>query len=143
MYTLGLCEVSLVDWKWAGVDNDSFWKYSWDKGIVNYSLSSQIRPVYWVYKKISRPRFDRSLKRDLIKVTLIKNQGRIKEDKARVRVRKSRYVDSDKTYCYTEKFNIALSLQEVLDITLNFSKACLEANTVFWSDYSLLLGIGV
>ena len=61
-------------------------------------------------QKISRPRFDKSSKRDLIKTTLIKNQERIKEDKERVRVRKSRYVESDKTYCYTEKFNIALSL---------------------------------
>ena len=43
-------------------------------------------------------------------MTLIKNQERIKEDKERVRVRKSRYVESDKTYCYTEKFNIALSI---------------------------------
>jgi len=76
-------------------------------------------------------------------VTLIKNQGRIKEDKERVRVRKSKYVESNKTYCYIKKFNIALSLYEVPDITLNFSKACLEANIVFWSDYSLLLGIGV
>ncbi len=43
-------------------------------------------------------------------MTLIKNQERIKEDKERVRVRKSRYVESDKTYCYTEKFNITLSI---------------------------------
>jgi len=43
-------------------------------------------------------------------MTLIKNQERIKEDKERVRVRKSRYVESDKTYCYTKKFNIALSI---------------------------------
>ena len=59
---------------------------------------------------MSRPIFDKSSKRDLIKVILIKDQGRIKEDKERVKVRKSGYVELDRTYCYTEKFNIALSL---------------------------------
>ena len=92
---------------------------------------------------MGRPRFDKSSKRNLIKVILIKDQERIKKDKERVRIRKNGYIESDKTYCYIEKFNIALSLWGVLGITLNFSKACLKATTVFCSEYDLLLRIGV
>ena len=44
----------------------------------------------------------------------------------RVRVRKSRYIKSDRTCCYTEKFNIAFSLCRALGITLYFSEGFLE-----------------
>jgi len=43
-----------------------------------------------------------------------------------MRIGKSRYIESDETHCYTEKFNIALSLYRVLGIALYFSKSFLE-----------------
>ena len=36
-------------------------------------------------------------------------------------------MESDWTHCYTEKFNIALSLCRVLEVTLYFSEGFLEA----------------
>ena len=43
-----------------------------------------------------------------------------------MRIRKSRYVESNGTYCCTEKFNIALSLYRVLRVAFYFSKDFLE-----------------
>jgi len=43
-----------------------------------------------------------------------------------MRIRKSRCVELDRTHCYTEKFNIALSLCRVLEITLYFFKDFLK-----------------
>jgi len=54
---------------------------------------------------------------------LTKDQERSKRDKKRVRIRKSRCVELDRTYCYTRKFNVALSLYKVLGIALYFSKS--------------------
>ena len=61
-------------------------------------------------------------------VILTKDQERSKgdKDKERVRIRKSRDIKSDRTYYYTEKFNIALSLCRVLGVALYFSKGFLE-----------------
>ena len=39
-----------------------------------------------------------------------------------MRIRKSRYVELDGIHCCTEKFNIALSLCRVLEVTLYFSE---------------------
>ena len=39
-----------------------------------------------------------------------------------MRIRKSRYIESDRTHCYIEKFNVALSLCGVLKVTFYFSK---------------------
>ena len=44
-----------------------------------------------------------------------------------MRVRKSRCIESNPTRCYTGKFNAALSLCEVLGVTLYFSEGFLEA----------------
>jgi len=44
-----------------------------------------------------------------------------------MRIRKSRYVESNQTHCCTGKFNVALSLCGVLGITLYFSKGFSEA----------------
>ena len=63
---------------------------------------------------------------NFIKVILTKDQEKSKEDKERVRIRKSRYVESDGTCYYIEKFNMALSLYRVLEVTLYFSKSFLE-----------------
>jgi len=46
-----------------------------------------------------------------------------------MRIRKSKYVESDETHCCTEKFNVALSLYRLLEITLYFSKSFLEIAT--------------
>jgi len=43
-----------------------------------------------------------------------------------MRIRKSGCVELDRTYCCTGKFNIALSLCRVLEITLYFFKYFLE-----------------
>jgi len=64
---------------------------------------------------------------DFIKVILTKDQERSKGDKEGVRIRKSRYVELDGTHCCIKKFNIALSLCEVLKVALYFSKSFLEA----------------
>ena len=57
---------------------------------------------------------------------LTKNQERSKGDKEKVRIKKSRYVESDETYYYTVKFNMALSLYRVLEIALYFPKGFSE-----------------
>jgi len=44
-----------------------------------------------------------------------------------MRIRKSRYVESDRTHCYIGKFNVALSLYRVLGVALYFSKSFSEA----------------
>ena len=46
-----------------------------------------------------------------------------------MKIRKSRYIKSNGTYCYIEKFNMALSLCGVLGVTLYFFKGFLEAAT--------------
>ena len=43
-----------------------------------------------------------------------------------MRIGKSRYVESNWTYCCTGKFNAALSLCEVLGVTLYFSEGFSE-----------------
>jgi len=43
-----------------------------------------------------------------------------------MRIRKSRYIKSDRTCCYTEKFNMALSLCRVLGVALYFSEGFSE-----------------
>jgi len=58
---------------------------------------------------------------------LTKNQGRGKRDKKKMRIGKSGYVESDRTHCCIKKFNIALSLCKVLEVTLYFSKSFSEA----------------
>ena len=60
---------------------------------------------------------------------LTKNQERSKGDKEGIRIRKSRYIESDKTHCCIRKFNIAISLYRVLGVTLYFSKDFLEIAT--------------
>jgi len=44
-----------------------------------------------------------------------------------MRIRKNRYVESDRTCCCTRKFNMALSLCGVLGVALYFSKGFSEA----------------
>ena len=44
-----------------------------------------------------------------------------------MRIRKSRYIESDGTCCYIEKFNVVFSLCRVLEVTFYFSKGFLEA----------------
>jgi len=43
-----------------------------------------------------------------------------------MRIGKSRYVELDRTCCYTRKFNVAFSLYRVLEVALYFSKGFLE-----------------
>jgi len=43
-----------------------------------------------------------------------------------MRIRKSRYIELDGTYCCIGKFNVALSLCRVLGVTLYFSKGFSE-----------------
>jgi len=61
-----------------------------------------------------------------IKIILTKDQEKSDEDKERVRIRKSRCIKLDGTYCCIGKFNVALSLYKVLEITFYFSKSFLE-----------------
>jgi len=75
---------------------------------------------------MSRPGVNESLKQNFIKVILTKNQGRSQRNKERVRIRKSRYIESDRAYYCTEKFNMALSLCRVLKVALYFSEGFLE-----------------
>ena len=70
---------------------------------------------------MSRPRVDKSSEWDFIKIILTKDWERSKRDKKRVRIRKSKYIELDRTHCYTGKFNAALSLCRVLGLTLYFS----------------------
>ena len=44
-----------------------------------------------------------------------------------MRIRKSEYIESDRTHCCIEMFNVALSLCEVLGVALYFSKDFSEA----------------
>jgi len=44
-----------------------------------------------------------------------------------MQIRKSRYIELDGTHCYTEKFNMALSLCKVLRVALYFSKGFSKA----------------
>ena len=60
------------------------------------------------------------------KMILTKNQSKCKKDNERVRIRKSGYIESDRTHCCTEKFKVALSLYEVLGIALYLSKSFSE-----------------
>ena len=76
---------------------------------------------------MSRHRVNKNSEQDFIKVILTKNQGRDKENKEWIRIGKSRYIKLNQTHCCTEKFNVVLSLCEVLKITLYFSKDFLEA----------------
>jgi len=62
------------------------------------------------------------LEQDFIKVILTKNQEKSKGDKEKMEIRKSRYVELDKTYCYTGKLNMTLSLYRVLGVTFYFSE---------------------
>ena len=80
-----------------------------------------------VYKAVSRPRVNKSSEWDLIKVILTKNQGRGKGNKKWMRVRKSRYVESNQTRYCTGEFNVTLSLCRVLGVALYFSKGFSEA----------------
>ena len=43
-----------------------------------------------------------------------------------MRIRKSRYIESNRTCCCTRKFNIALSLCRVLGVTFYFSEGFSE-----------------
>ena len=70
---------------------------------------------------MSRPGADKSFEWDFIKVILTKDQERSKGDKKQMRVRKSGYIKSDRTYYCTEKFNMALSLYRVLECCSNHS----------------------
>ena len=82
---------------------------------------------FQVYKAISRLRVDKSSEQDFIKVILTKDQGRIKRNKKGMRIRNSGYIESDRTCYCTGKFNIALSLCGVLEVTFYFSEGFLEA----------------
>ena len=44
-----------------------------------------------------------------------------------MQIRKSRYIQLDRTCCCIEKFNAALSLYRVLEVALYFSEGFLEA----------------
>ena len=46
-----------------------------------------------------------------------------------MRIRKSGYIESNRTHCCTGKFNMALSLYRVLEVTLYFSKSFSEATS--------------
>ena len=82
---------------------------------------------FWVYKVISRPGVNKSFEWDFIKVILTKDQGRSKRDKKQIRVRKIKYIESDRTYYCIGKFNMALSLCRALEVNLYFSEGFLEA----------------
>ena len=81
---------------------------------------------FQVYKTISRPRVNKSLKWDFIKIILTKDQERSKRNEKKVRIRKSKYIELDRTCCYIGKFNIVLSLCKVLKVTFYFSKGFSE-----------------
>ena len=76
---------------------------------------------------MSKLRVNESLEQDFIKVILTKNQGRSKENKEWMRIKKSRCIKSNGTHYCTGKFNAALSLCGVLGVALYFSKGFLEA----------------
>ena len=58
-----------------------------------------------------------------------------------MKIRKSGYVESNWTCCCTGKFNMALSLYRVLEVTLYFSKGFLEA--VAKASWPLEVTVGV
>ena len=80
-----------------------------------------------VYKAVSRTGVDESLEQNFIKMILTKDQGRSKGNKKWMRIGKSGCVKLNQTHCYTEKFNMALSLCRVLGVTLYFSEGFSEA----------------
>ena len=61
-------------------------------------------------------------------MVLTKNQEKSQKNKGKVEVQKSKYIELNRTYYYTVNFNTALSLCEVLKITLYFSKDFSKAN---------------
>ena len=63
---------------------------------------------------------------NFIKMILTKNQERGERNKEWIGIRKSRCVESDGTYYYTVKFNMALSLCRVLGVALYFSEGFSE-----------------
>ena len=109
---------------------------------------------FWVYKAMSRPKVDESLDQSFIKVILTKDQGRSKGNKDWIGIRKSRYIESDRTHYYMGKFNMALSLYGVLGVALyfseDFSETAIKESVVVegWStialgnNHSLLFEIG-
>jgi len=60
---------------------------------------------------------------DFIKIILTNDQEKSKRDKEEVRIRKSEYIELDRTHCYTREFNMALSLYKVLGVVLYFSES--------------------
>ena len=110
-------------------DSTVWWTIKQAKGNWRSCRSLQVVSIhkFRVYKAMSKPRVDKSSEWDFIKVILTKNQERGKGNKGWMRIGKSRCVESDGTYCCTEKFNIALSLCKVLKVTLYFSKGFSEA----------------
>ena len=58
---------------------------------------------------------------------LIKNQERSKGNKEEIRIRKSKYIESDRTHCCIGKFNVAFNLCRVLGVTFYFSEDFSEA----------------
>ena len=76
---------------------------------------------------MSRPGVDESSEQDFIRVILTKDQGRSNGNKKRMRIRKSRCVESNWTHCCIGEFNVTLSLCRVLGVTLYFSEGFLEA----------------
>jgi len=75
---------------------------------------------------MSRPGVNESSEWDFIKVILTKDQEKDKGNKEWMRIGKSRCIESDGTHCCIGKFNIALSLCEVLGVTLYFSESFLK-----------------
>ena len=76
---------------------------------------------------MSRPEVNKSSKQNFIKMILTKDQRRSKRNKKKVRIRKNRCIELVQTCYCTKKFNIALSLCEVLEDTFYFSKSFLKA----------------
>ena len=60
-----------------------------------------------------------------------------------MRIGKSEYIESDGTYCCTGKFNVALSLCEVLEVTLYFSKGFSEVTAGVLAVAEALQPLGV
>ena len=75
---------------------------------------------------IHKFRVDESSEWDFIKVILTKDQGRSKENKKQMRIRKSGCVELNWTRCCTREFNATLSLCGVLGVALYFSKGFSE-----------------
>jgi len=77
---------------------------------------------------MTRLRVNKSLKQNFM-VILTKNQ-RSKKNKKGMRIRKSRYIELDRTHFYIKKFNMAFSLYRVLEITFylfkDFSEEAVE-----------------